>query len=65
MDTPLGYFVGRLGRGRVAALLVGDVRLPSDLGGIAYISMDSGGGWRISLVRELRECGIEVDAARI
>jgi predicted nucleotide-binding protein len=57
----LGYFIGRLGRDRTFALLLNGVSQPSDLGGILYISM-SDGSWRMKLVRELKEAGIEVDA---
>ncbi len=40
----LGYFMGKLGRksGRVIVLRKGDVDIPSDLGGILYISIDNG-----------------------
>ena len=33
----LGYFIGRLGRAHVAALLKGDVEKPSDYDGVVYI----------------------------
>jgi Predicted nucleotide-binding protein containing TIR-like domain len=42
----LGYFWGALGRDRVAVLVQEGVELPSDAGGIHYISIDSGGGWK-------------------
>ncbi len=61
----LGYFAGKLGRGRVAALLVHPVELPTDLGGIAYIPMDTSDGWKVKLVRELGAAGIAVDSSRI
>lgn len=35
-----GYFVGKLGRGHMTALLKGDVEIPSDLQGIVYTKMD-------------------------
>lgn len=55
-----GYFTGRLGRKRVVLLHDQDVELPSDLGGIVYIPLDSG-AWRTSLARELSDAGFEVD----
>jgi predicted nucleotide-binding protein len=60
----LGYFLGRLGRARVCALYRGDVEMPSDFGGVVYISMDDGKGWRLSLAREIRSAGIDVDLNR-
>lgn len=57
----LGFFVGRLGRGKTIALVVGEVARPSDINGILYIPM-SGDAWRLTLVRELKAAGIDVDA---
>lgn len=57
----LGYFAGKLGRSRVCALHKGSVELPSDVLGVVYVSMDSAGGWRLLLAKELREAGFEVD----
>jgi predicted nucleotide-binding protein len=33
----LGYFIGKLGRGRVCLMCKGDLELPSDLNGVVYI----------------------------
>ena len=57
----LGYFLGRLGRNRVCALTKGNVEIPSDYDGVVYISLDDG-GWKIDLIRELKNAGFEVDA---
>ena len=57
----LGYFLGRLGRERVCALTKGNVELPSDYDGVAYISLDDG-GWKMNLIRELKNVGFDVDA---
>jgi predicted nucleotide-binding protein len=61
----LGIFVGLLGRARVAVLKDADVEIPSDLGGLAYISLDPGGAWRHDLLKELEAAGIKVDFGRI
>ena len=61
----LGYFIGKLGRGRVPALTTGDVEIPSDYAGVLYIPMDAPGAWKMSLVRELKTAGFDVDANRI
>ena len=59
----LGYFLGRLGRERVCALTKGNVELPSNYDGVVYISLDDG-GWKIDLIRELKNVGFNVDANR-
>jgi energy-coupling factor transporter ATP-binding protein EcfA2 len=56
----LGFFLGVLGPHRVAAVVKGDLELPSDLQGVAYISLDRG-DWRIELGRELQSAGYVVD----
>lgn len=60
----LGYFIGSLGRERVCALKVDGVEEPSDLQGLLYVPFDSAGSWRLTLGRELKVAGIEVDMNR-
>jgi predicted nucleotide-binding protein len=60
----LGFFIGKLGPARVAALLKGDVEKPSDFDGIAYISLDSGGLWKTILARELHHAEVPFDPAK-
>jgi predicted nucleotide-binding protein len=57
----LGFFVGRLGRSHVCAIHKGPLELPSDYLGVGYVPLDSGGGWRLQLAKELRSAGFEVD----
>ena len=57
----LGYFFGRLGRNRVAALKRGDIELPSDFDGIVYTPFDNGSGWQVALAKELIAAGFEID----
>jgi len=57
----LGYFVGRLGRERVCALMRGDVEVPSDLHGVVYVQFDEANGWKQTLGRELTAAGFSVD----
>ena len=59
-----GCFIGRLGRNRVCALTKGNVEIPSDYDGVIYIPLDDAGGWKINLVKELKNAGIAVDANR-
>lgn len=61
----LGYFAGKIGRGRVVALTKGDVEIPSDYSGVLYIPLDEQGVWRMNLVRELKSAGFQVDANRL
>jgi predicted nucleotide-binding protein len=56
----LGYFMGALGRGRVATLIAPGVEQPSDILGIAYIEMDKA-DWRPRLAQELAAAGLDVD----
>ena len=60
----LGFFTGKLGRGRVCLLRKGDVEIPSDLFGVIYTEMDSADGWKARLVREMKEAGLDFDASR-
>jgi predicted nucleotide-binding protein len=57
----LGYFLGKLGRTRIAALLKDDVEKPSDYDGVVYISMDKAGAWKLQLARELKTAGLNID----
>lgn len=61
----LGFFFGRLGRERVAVLLAPGVEEPSDISGLVYIPVDSGGAWKHQLARELDAAAIPVDHKRI
>ncbi len=58
----LGFFMGKLGRQRVCALVKGDVELPTDYDGILYIELDGSEGWKWNLLKELRGAGFAVDA---
>ena len=57
-----GYFIGKLDRKRVCALVKGDVEKPSDYDGVLYIPLDDSDGWKMRLIRELKTAGFEVDA---
>ncbi len=61
----LGYFMGKLGRGRVCALYKEGVEIPSDYQGVLYIPMDSAGAWRMALAKEIKNAGIEVDLNKL
>ena len=61
----LGFFWGKLGRKKVCALLDGDMDMPSDFGGVLYIPLDESEGWKLTLARELRAAGMNIDLNRI
>jgi predicted nucleotide-binding protein len=61
----LGYFAGKLGRGRTCLLRKGDVQIPSDLYGVIYTDFDIGDGWKLKLVRELKAARLDFDANKM
>lgn len=60
----LGYFTGRLGRDRVAALKKGEIEMPSDIAGLVWTPMDTADAWKMSLARELKAAGYEFDLGK-
>ena len=60
-----GFFLGRLGRNRVCALLKDDVEIPSDYAGVVYIRLNESGGWQMELGREMRRAGLPADLNRL
>lgn len=61
----LGYFIGRLGRDKVCALKRGTLEIPSDFAGVVWETMDSSGGWKQALARELVAAGHSIDWNRV
>jgi predicted nucleotide-binding protein len=61
----LGFFIGRLGSERVAALMKGDIERPSDFDGIAYIQLNASSQWKTELARELQHAGMPFDARKV
>jgi len=57
----LGYFIGLLGRDKVCALKRGTLEIPSDFTGVVWETMDTHGGWKQSLARELEAAGHNID----
>lgn len=56
-----GYFIGKLGRERVIALVKGDIELPSDINGILYLGIDPSGSWKLYLAKEMKTAGYNID----
>jgi predicted nucleotide-binding protein len=61
----MGYFIGKLGRNKVALLYENGVELPSDINGLVYLLLDGSGHWKYSIVKELKESGYNVDANKL
>jgi hypothetical protein len=61
----LGFFIGALGRQRVALLYQEGVERPSDIDGVLYLPLDAAGVWRMKLGRELDAAGVAVDASKL
>jgi predicted nucleotide-binding protein len=59
----LGFFVGKIGRARVAALVEPSVEQPSDILGLAYIAFDD--SWQLRLARELKHAFPDLDLNRV
>jgi predicted nucleotide-binding protein len=57
----LGYFIGKLTRQCVCTLKVGEIEIPSDWAGVVDEPFDSTGGWKLTLARELKAAGYQVD----
>lgn len=56
-----GYFVSKIGRDHVVALVKGDVELPGDYSGVVYEPMDDAGAWQFKIAKEMRASGLDVD----
>ncbi len=61
----LGFFVGRLGRKRVCALVDTGAERPSDYDGVVFVRLDDDQAWKLRLAKELREAGLDVDLNRL
>jgi len=60
----LGYFMGKLGRKRVCAMLGKDVEIPSDYSGILYIPLEEE-TWKYKLAKELKTAGFQIDMNKV
>lgn len=56
-----GYLISKLGRNNVCALVKQLVETPNDISGIVYVPLDSNGGWKIPLAKEMKSSGYEID----
>jgi len=63
----LGFFLGKLGRGRVIVIhrVIDNFEFPSDYSGVIYKPFDKLGHWQFQLVKELKAIGYDVSADKI
>ena len=61
----MGYFLGKLGRTRVAAIYEEGVEIPSDYSGVLFIPYDSSGYWQLKLAKEMKAVGLKVDLNKV
>jgi predicted nucleotide-binding protein len=57
----LFFFIGKLGRNKVCALVKGSIELPSDFAGVVYEQMDEAGHWQLALPQEMLSAGLAID----
>jgi predicted nucleotide-binding protein len=43
----------------------GEIEIPSDFAGVVWSLMDTAGGWRVELAKELKAAGYAVDWNRV
>lgn len=55
-----GYFMAKLGRENVLALVKGEIEVPNDINGVVYVNLDPNGAWKIEVAKELRSCGYAI-----
>ncbi len=61
----LGYFCGAIGRKNVFVLYKEGVEIPNDYLGVVYTQYDVGGGWQLSLAKEMKQAGLDIDMNKV
>jgi predicted nucleotide-binding protein len=63
----LGFLLGKLGKGNIFVLYkeCANFEIPTDFEGMKFTAFDDRDSWKLALVRELTNCGYNVDADRI
>lgn len=61
----LGYFIGKLGRMNVAAIVKGDIEIPTDINGVVYIGVDNSEAWKLLLAKEIKAAGFNIDLNKL
>ena len=61
----LGYFIGKLGRTNVTAIVKGNIEIPTDINGVVYIGVDNSGAWKMMLAKEIKAAGFNIDLNKL
>ena len=61
----LGYFIGKLGRTHVVAIVKGDIEIPTDISGVLYIGVDNNDAWKMMLAKEIKGVGYNIDLNKL
>ena len=63
----LGFLLGKLGKSNVLVFFreCANFEIPTDFEGIKVAAFDDRESWKLALIRELTNCGYNVDADRI
>ena len=63
----LGFLLGKLGKDNVLVFFreCANFEIPTDFEGIKVTAFDDRDSWKLALIRELTNCGYNVDADRI
>lgn len=56
-----GFFIGKIGRGKVVALVKGGTEIPNDYSGVVYVNHSDNGAWKTEIGRELAHAGYTID----
>lgn len=57
-----GYLMAKLGRDRVVPLVSGEIELPSDIGGVVYVTSTN---WQKDIAKEMKSAGYVIDFSKI
>jgi predicted nucleotide-binding protein len=60
-----GYFIAKLGRENVTAIVKGNVEKPNDISGVVYEIFDENGAWKFKLAKEMKASGCQIDMNNI
>lgn len=60
-----GFFISKLGRKNVCALLEDGVEEPGDITGVLYIPIDKNGTWKLRVAKEMKNVGLNVDLNKL
>lgn len=60
-----GYFIGKLGRENVTAIVKGNLEKPNDISGVVYEVFDDAGAWKFKLAKEMKTSGCDIDMNKI